>query len=240
MKPTRVVAVVPAKLTSVRLPQKNLAQIEGQALFVYSIRAALQSKLIDEVVVSSESESLLATAGAFGARTVLRPESLSGNKVTNQAVLAHVLDELEQQGAGCPELIVLLQPTHPFRVPADIDAAIARLGESAEFSSIFALRADSRLFGRLDGQRFVPDVPLPRQRDRERTRYENTGAFYILDVAKTVRAKSFFGDRIGGFVLSRPELEIDIDEPIDLEIARAMARYYRHDLESLSLLDRTE
>ncbi len=240
VKRVRVVGVVPAKLTSQRLPRKNLAQIEGQALVTYSVRAALQAAAIDEVIVSSESEVLLATVKDLGARCVLRPASLSAAQVTNQMVLEHVLDWLEGDDGCRPQMLVLLQPTHPFRVPADIDAAVDQMASSRNFSSIFALRRDGRLFGRLDGDEFIPDVTLPRRRDLERPRYENTGSFYVLDVARTIRVGSFFGDRIGGQLLSRPDLEIDIDEPRDLEVARLIAREHRADLESLGLLDQSE
>lgn len=239
-KPPRVVAVVPAKLTSRRLPGKNLAQIEGQALVDYSIRAAHKAARIDEVVVSSESQELLEEARALGATPMLRPKALTESNVTNQAVLAHVLGSMEQCGQDAPRIFVLLQPTHPFRVPADIDAAIELLETSPDLTSVFALRSEHGLLGHLEGDRFVPDVPLPRQRDAERPRYMNTGAFYVLDLERTIRLGSFFGTCIGGQVISRPDLEIDIDEPADLDAARAIARRHREELLSFGVLEQKQ
>ena len=123
----RVVAVVPAKLTSVRLPRKNVADLGGYPMFYYSVRAAQLCPEIDEVYVSSESAEILDAAEAFGARTILRPAALSAPHVTNQDVLCHVLEEMRQHQEAAPELLVLLQPTHPLRQPREISEGIRRM-----------------------------------------------------------------------------------------------------------------
>lgn len=233
----KVLAVIPAKLTSVRIPRKNLEKLLELELFLFSVRAAQLAASVDRVVVSSESTELLELAGRYGAQTVLRPAELSGERVTNQAVIGHVVEQMRACEGWSADLVVLLQPTHPFRVPADINDAVAALCRDPDADSVFAVKQDKGLFGRMSGELFVPDVALPRVRDKEERRFVNTGNFYILNVARTIDRGVFFGHHILGFPISRPDLEIDIDEPIDLAVARAMAEFYEPELRKLGLLE---
>lgn len=232
-----VLAVVPAKLTSVRIPRKNLEKILGLELFLYSARAAQLADGVGRVVVSSESLEVLDIAAREGIEGIQRPPELSGESVTNQAVLLHAVGHMQREFGWRADIVVLLQPTHPFRVPADIDRAIEILRSDPEATSVFALRPDKTLQGRLEGTHFIPDVPLSVGRSERPAKYVNTGAFYVLKVTNTLMAGAFFGQKILGCLLSRPELEIDIDEPDDLMMARAMAERYRKDLGALGLLE---
>ncbi|MBK8918478.1 MAG: hypothetical protein KA603_04885 [Azonexus sp.] len=231
------VALVPAKLTSQRVPNKNLQEVGGQALYVYSVRAGLHTPGIAETFVSSESQELLDSGASWGAHPILRPASLCDPLVSNQMVIAHALEYIEAARGRRPDLLVLLQPTHPFRCPGDIAGAMGLMAGDPDADSVFALRLDDELGGRLDGGQFVPEVPLPRRRRSEVPRYANTGSFYILRVSRTIAKGSFFGHRIRGFVLSRPEMEIDIDRPEQLAMARALAEFFRDDLRAYGLLD---
>lgn len=232
-----VVALIPAKLTSRRIPEKNCAVIAGTELLVYSIRAALRTRGIGAVYVSSESEKILDLAVKAGANTILRPAELSQDNVTNQRVIKHAVDSIESQYGNRLELLVLLQPTHPFRSPLDIEVAIDTMVACNQFDSLFALRPLDVLSGRLEDGCFQPDVPLTCRRTDWPKRYVNTGSFYVLRLEKTIRSGSFFGTTIGGNVLSRPDLEIDIDHPEQLAAARGMADFFHDDLVKLGLID---
>ncbi len=70
----------------------------------------------------------------------------------------------------------------------------------------------------------------------ERRRYVNSGSFYVLRVSQTIDRGSFFGSVISGFVLTRPEMEIDIDRPEQLAMARGLAEHFHDDLFSYGLI----
>ena len=231
-----VVALVPAKLSSQRIPGKNRISLTGQELFAFSILAGMQASGITEVFVSSESSAVLESAGRLGAQTILRPAALSAPDVTNQRVIEHALNEVQLLRGRRPDLLVLLQPTHPFRCPRNIAAAIKVLLNDAEADSVFALRPFEGLTGTISEGRFLPDVPLPRNRASERRRYVNAGSFYVLRVSQTIDRGSFFGSSIRGFVLTRPEMEIDIDHPEQLAMARGLAELFHDDLLSYGLI----
>jgi len=236
-----VVALVPAKLSSQRIPGKNRICLSGQELFVFSILAGMQTSGITEVFVSSESFTVLESAGLLGAQPILRPVALSAPDVTNQTVIEHALNEVQRLRGRRPDLLILLQPTHPFRCPRDIEAAIKVLLDDAEADSVFALRPFEDLTGAIVEGRFLPDSPLPRNREGERRGYMNTGSFYVLRVSHTIDRGSFFGSVIKGFLLTRPEMEIDIDRPEQLAMARGLAELFHDYLLSYGLIaQRTE
>lgn len=231
-----VVALVPVKLSSQRIPGKNTIVLSGQQLFVFSILAGIRASGIAEVFVSSESDAVLESARQLGAEPILRPVALAAPDVTNQKVVEHALDQVQSLRGRRPDVLVLLQPTHPFRCPRDIEAAIKALRDDADADCVFALRPFEDLTGAMTAGRFLPDVTLPRNRADECQRYVNTGSFYVLRVSQTIDRGSFFGASIRGFLLTRPEMEIDIDRPEQLAMARGMAELFHDDLLSYGLI----
>ena len=81
------VAIVPAKLTSKRLPKKNILKIGGQPLFIYSVMAGINSEGINDTYVTSESELILQEALKYGVNIILRPEKLSTPEISNYYVI---------------------------------------------------------------------------------------------------------------------------------------------------------
>ena len=123
----RVVALVPAKMTSRRLPRKNMALLAGAPLFVHAVRVARRAAGIVDIFVSTESDDLAARAREEPCHLIRRPPRLSAPKTSNIEVMKHALDDMRRNGFEEPVLIVLLQPSHPFRVPDEIDLAISRM-----------------------------------------------------------------------------------------------------------------
>lgn len=214
-----VVAFIPAKMTSRRLPRKNLLGLCGRPLLYYSVRAALLTEAIDRVIVSSESEEALAAARGYGAETLTRPERLSRHGVTTAELLRHSYPSF-QDG---PDTVVLLQPTHPLRDPGDIHSAIGLL-ETSGADSLFAVVRTDELRGSVEGGLFRPEFPLPRDKAAEPEAYRNTGSFYVFRPERTFLGERPFGKRIAAYVLGRPEFEVDIDTASDLRLAECLLR----------------
>jgi CMP-N-acetylneuraminic acid synthetase len=220
-----IVAVIPAKMTSKRLPGKNLRSLCERPLIFYSIRVAQLVESIEGVYVSSESERILTVAESFGARAVMRPEKLSRPNVTNIEVLKHCHSVLSQK----PEIVILLQPTHPIRDPQDIIRAI-ELFKASDADALFSLVRTEEMRGTVENGLFKPEVPLPRRKQQEPERFKNTGSFYFFRPELTFLTGEPFGKRILPYVLSRPELEIDIDSSADLKMAECLLRTYADQL----------
>lgn len=212
----RVVAVIPAKMTSRRLPEKNMADLCGQPVLYYSIEVAKQATLVDQVLVSSESDSVLDFAQTMGVSTVKRPEELTLPDVTNRDVLKHALAQVNDP----IDLVVLLQPTHPLRFPKQLDEAIRAMQERPEFDCLFTVIPSEEMRGEIKNGEYHPEFPLPRQKDKEPKLYTNTGIFYIFRPERTIFGEKYFGEKIYPFVIDRNPFDIDIDYPSDLKRAR--------------------
>ncbi len=219
-----IVALVPAKLTSVRLPRKNIADLSGYPMFFYSVRAAQLCSEIDTVYVSSESSKILECASGYDAETIARPQELSAPNVTNLAVLLHALEKITLRRGVAPELVVLLQPTHPLRPPGLISEGIRRMRSITDADTLMTVVRSDELRGEVCAGRFVPEFPLPRNKALEPKRYRNTGSFYIYRVATTLSQGKMFSGTIIPLILDRSEFEVDVDEAADLALARCVLK----------------
>lgn len=119
----RVVAVIPAKAVSKRLPGKNLRLFRGKPLVAHTIAAALASREIDEVHVSTDSPEIQALAQKLGADApFLRPAELCGDAVHASVPILHAVEKLG--GPAKYDFIVMLLPTAPLRTTETIDAVV--------------------------------------------------------------------------------------------------------------------
>ena len=101
-----VLAIVPARGGSKRLPRKNVLPLHGKPLIVWSIEAGLRSKYIDKVIVSSEDSEVLEIAQNLGIPTIDRPLALAKDDVSTFDVVEHALTTIVEQF----DILVLLQP----------------------------------------------------------------------------------------------------------------------------------
>jgi YrbI family 3-deoxy-D-manno-octulosonate 8-phosphate phosphatase len=191
-----IIAIIPARGGSKRIPHKNLLPIAGRPLVVHSIVHALQSSRVREVYVSTESEEIAAVARAHGAEVVKRPPELSGDEATSESALRHVLDERNRRGLPDPDLVVFLQCTSPVRRRDDIDRAVETLlAEGAD--SLFSACENNRLIWALkDGRPYSVNYDyLSRQREQDMTRqYRENGSIYVFR-PEVLREH---GNRLGG------------------------------------------
>lgn len=114
-----IVAIIPARGGSKRLPGKNIKLLCGKPMIAYSIEEAKKSEYIDKVVVTSDSKEILAVSKSYGATVIKRPDELAQDDTATIDVIKHAVRYL-----GFKMIIVLLQPTSPLRTVKDIDKCI--------------------------------------------------------------------------------------------------------------------
>ena len=120
-----IIAIIPARSTSKEVRNKNIVKIKGKELISYTICCALKSKLIDRVIVSTDSKKYAKIASQYGAEVpFLRPKNISLDKSTDITFFKHALDWLKENENILPKLFVHLRPTTPFRNPKVVDTAI--------------------------------------------------------------------------------------------------------------------
>ena len=116
-----VLAIIPARAGSKRVPLKNIAAYKGKPLVQHAIEHAQASKYIDEIILLSDSAAILAYAKP-PIKALVEPEHLAGDHASTEAACAFALYTLPQ----LPDFFVILQPTSPLRTSQDIDTCIER------------------------------------------------------------------------------------------------------------------
>lgn len=234
----RALGVVVARASSKRVPRKVLREVAGHPLIAWMVRAALSSGL-DRVVVSTEDAEVADVARRYGAEVpFLRPPSLAADTTRNDEVLLHALDAVEMQEGATYDVCVLLQSSAPFTQPADIDACVRVLAETAALNCAFAarrvrdqpswmFREDERgdahllLGGELTGIRqltqSLPPAFLP------------AGSVWAVRVASLRDRRAIYVPPYR-LVHVPGERAVDVDEAIDLVFADAVARHFGFEL----------
>lgn len=124
----RTLAVIPARAGSKGVPNKNIALLEGKPLISYTILAALESTLITDIVVSTDSDDIADVARELGLEVYfMRPAHLAQDSSLTAPVVAHAKKQMEAIKNCRYQAIILLQPTSPFRTTSMIDEAINKL-----------------------------------------------------------------------------------------------------------------
>jgi len=224
-RPLHVVAVIPARGGSRRIPLKNLAPLQGAPLIAHTVVAALEATRLSAVYVSTEDARIAAVARATGALVIDRPCALAEDTTATEPVLRHALGVIEAE-RGPVDALCLLQCTSPLRTSATIDAAIDKLSETG-CDSVLSVTRDPQLFwfGHLDGDRFNPGYdPARRPRTQEiPPGYREDGAVYVMRRRLLVETGVRMGGDLRAVVHSALE-SVDIDTPEDLRLADALLR----------------
>ena len=226
-----ICAVILARAGSKGIKNKNIRDLAGKPLIVYTIAAARESKYIDRIIVSTDSKEIAEIATKYGAETpFLRPKELSGDLATSEKALMHTLDFLNNKENYFPDIIVYLQVTEPFRPKGIIDDCIEVMLDDHEVDSVFAgLIKHKNYWAEKDGVFTLiteqSQSPLPRQVKSPVYR-EDTG---IMLATKSYVIKS--GRRIGNNVKIVPyEYEfsfIDIHSEFDIELSNMILKYFK-------------
>lgn len=235
----RTVAIIPARGGSKGVPGKNLRPVGGVSLVARAVGAALKAERIDTVYVSTDDEAIATEARDAGAEVILRPAALSGDLATSESALLHALDVLAEDGPE-PDVCVFIQCTSPFVDPADLDRGVARVLDDHADSAFSAVETYAFLWRDADAD-LAPGSGVvvgqnhdasyrPRRQDR-RPDFRETGAFYVMDVAGFRAAGHRFFGRTA--LVEVAELtSMEIDTPVELELAEALAAIIDPVLES--------
>ena len=216
-----ILAVVPARAGSKRLPGKNLLDLHGKPLIRWTLEAALESQVIDLIVVSSDDEAILSEGERLGLRTVRRPEYLASDTATTFDVLVHTLECLAKEGIR-PARLMLLQPTSPLRTAQDICEAVRCMDEAkadsivsvcpCEHSPLWSNTLDPE--GRMD--HFLrPELLNQRSQDLA-VYYRLNGAIYIAGAEKLIERQGFFMPNSRAHIMPA-DRSVDIDTFMDFK-----------------------
>lgn len=219
------VAIIPARGGSKRIPRKNIKDFFGKPLIAYSIETALQSKLFDKVVVSTDDEEIAAVAKAYGAEVpFLRPRELSDDFSGTGAVIKHAIEFLKSRGDKF-DYVCTIYATAPLLQVEYLKEGFEKLKNSDAkyaFSCTSMPFPIQRTFKVTEDERcemFWPEYFLSRSQDLEEA-YHDAGQFYWNCLEKDSNEIMFSKDSIP-IILPRKRVQ-DIDTLEDWEQAELM------------------
>ncbi len=221
----RLLAIVPARGGSKRLPRKNLLPLGGKPLIAWTVDKARASNCFIDVLVSTDDKEIAEAGRNHGAMVPwLRPANLSTDTASSIDVVLHALNWYEVE-CGPVSGVMLLQPTSPFRSVATIrDAAILFLAFGADIPvvTVCPARTHPAWTLSLEGARAQPfcgwDGFKLRSQDLPPA-YTPNGAIYISTPSRLRSSKSFFSEDMHPFVMPDPTESLDIDTVEDWEYA---------------------
>ncbi|HEU0105206.1 MAG TPA: hypothetical protein VFT38_03490 [Vicinamibacteria bacterium] len=197
----RVVAIVPARGGTDRVPYLNIKRLGDGPLLAHTLDAARGSRYVDRVIVSTDDADVAAVARAHGAEVpFLRPPELAADLPSLKPVVAHAVHALEAAGERI-DLVVVLQATTPFRESGAVDAAIDRL-TAGGFDTVVSVTEDRTLNWREKDGRLVPLFDKEGRREEQTPVYKENGAVVVMRRA-VVDAVTRFGERVGWLVLDK-------------------------------------
>jgi CMP-N-acetylneuraminic acid synthetase len=218
--------VIPARGGSKGIPRKNLTMLAGRPLIAYTIDAARSSRCLSRVVVSTEDSEIAGVARSLGADVpFLRPPELARDDTPMIDVLVDVLGTLDSRERYRPDVLVLLQPTSPFRHAGHIDAAVDLLSSSGADSVVTVMQVPHQFtpgsLMQLRGDRLESWTgdPTPTRRQDKPALFARNGPAVVATRARVVLAEhTLYGADTRAVVMSRED-SLDIDEAFDLKVA---------------------
>lgn len=216
-------AVIPVRGGSKGIPRKNLRDVGGKPLVVWTIEQALAASSELRVVVSTEDTEIAQVAQEAGAEVIDRPAELAQDTTATEPVVVHVMDVLSAQGYE-PDYVMLLQATSPVRRPGTIDRALTQARDTAVDSLVGVVPQTPFLWWTArDGHGPTADFDVdhrPRRQEltADQMRYRETGSLYVTRPWLYRERMNRIGGKIGLFVMDEVE-GVDIDSPLDLELA---------------------
>jgi CMP-N,N'-diacetyllegionaminic acid synthase len=222
----RILALVPARGGSKRLPGKNLRVLAGRPLVAWSIQVAQGIHEVCDILVSTDSTAIADVARGVGALVPwLRPESLASDEATSVDVCRHAVDWYEST-RGPLDGVLLLQPTSPLRRRATVLRGIEmfRANGYRPVIGVSPARSHPLWCFRLEGDTMRPFVDCTGLQLRSQNlpaAYAINGAFYLVTPSHLRKHRSFYSTDMAPLIMDTSGEDIDIDTEWDWCLAEA-------------------
>lgn len=224
----KILAVIPARGGSKRLPSKNTLPIAGKPLIQWTIDAALKSKYVDYALVSTDCQEIARVSSDCGANVpFLRPALLATDEASSVDAVIHALEELKYRALNF-DIVLLLQPTSPLRDANHIDEAVELFVKKAADVVISVCKAEHppQWINYIPEDGSMVDFLSTSTKNKRSQDFSNyyrlNGALYLAETEKFASSRTFFiDDKVYSYIMSN-ESSIDIDEKLDFEIAEVL------------------
>lgn len=228
------IAIIPARGGSKRVPRKNIKLLKDKPLISYTIIQALESKMFDRIIVSTEDSEIAKIAQEYGAEIIKRPLDLAED-VESELVLKHVINSVYPK----PDIISMLQCTSPLRKSETIKKCVNLLQENwTTFDSVITVSDIEgnrpEWMGSLEfNGKFIPYTNTWIEDDKKYIKlvarqdlpklYHQNGCVYVFKTNLLLKTNSIIGANCGAIVIDEKEAH-DLDTELDFLIAEELIK----------------
>lgn len=228
--PHKYLALITARGGSKGVHRKNIRPFAGKPLITWTIDAAISAKTHMKVLVTTDDSEIADISRIAGADVpFLRPPELANDTSTSEATALHALDWLITNENYNPDIVVLLQPTSPFRIADDIDDAI-KLQIETNADAVVSITENThpiQWLRKIDESgllaEVVPSDAISRRQDAEKL-YLLNGAVYVIKTEVLRRHRTFYPKNTKGYIMPA-DRSFDIDSELDFLIADQYMQY---------------
>jgi CMP-N-acetylneuraminic acid synthetase len=218
----KILGVITARGESKTLPNKNIKLLDGKPLIVFTIEATQKSKLVTDLIVSTDSEEIAHICREHNAVVpFIQPAELATDTSGHLEVMQYATKFMEEKKGYEYDYVVIFQPTSPFRSVDDIDKTIEKIIENDAESAFSMCELDSNQHPikakKMDGDIVMPyciEEKIGTHRQDFPKAYKRSGAVYVTKRDLLIEENKLFGEFIVGHVVSE-ERSVDIDTEYD-------------------------
>jgi len=215
-----MLAIIPARSGSKGLPGKNIKELLGKPLIAYSVESALRSEAITEVVVSTDDEKIADIAVKFGANCpFLRPPELATDSALAVDAYIYTIERLMKERLTTIDSVVILQPTSPLRLSADIDGCVDLFTKKSA-DSVVSYTEEAHP---ITWHKYISDEnriesifqeEIKNRQDYRKSYYPN-GAIYVFKLSM-LKEKKYYTEKSYAYIMPK-DRSVDIDYLEDFE-----------------------
>ena len=220
------IAVIPARSGSKGLKDKNIKEMAGKPLMAYTIKAALDSGVFDEVMVSTDSEKYAEIARSYGASVpFLRSIETSGDKASTWDTVREVIGNYVNLGMEF-DVVAVLQPTSPLRTAEDIRGGMELFDKNNASAVIGVCELGHSInicntLGENNTMNGFFDSNVSGRRQDAGMYYRINGALYIQKVSDLMDKKNLYGEGSYAYIMDKRS-SVDVDDEMDFKMAEAL------------------
>lgn len=228
---TRPYAIITARGGSKRVPGKNIRDFCGKPIIAYSIEAALESGLFDDVMVSTDSEKIAELGEKYGASVpFMRSKKNSDDYADTTDVLYEVIDVYKKQGIQF-ETFCCIYPTAPFITAEKLCESYKLLQEDNVYNVIpmvaFSFPPQRGMLLRDDGYIEPVDVKGANSRSQDLpTIYHDCGQFYWMRTEEFLKNRNILNNHTQPFFIPETEVQ-DVDNESDWKLAEIKYKFMK-------------
>ena len=221
------IAIITARSGSKGLPNKNIKLLNGKPLLAYTIDAAIESNMFDEIFVSTDSVEYADIAKTYGASVpFLRSKETAGDSSSSWDVVREALDKYKELGREF-DTVSLLQPTSPLRRAEDIAVGYNLMAQKSADAIVAVCETDHSplwcnvLPDDLSMKGFVSNEVLNKPRQELPSYYRINGALYIVKTSLLKDDFNLYNNQCYAYIMEK-KYSIDIDDELDFQMAQVI------------------